>query len=81
MTYIPTTPLVLEALRRHGSATLQELATELELTVTEVAANVGGLHDYGYATKYGNWPTSAAYWVGPDDEYVAQCLERVGVSS
>lgn len=77
--YVPSTPRVLEALRRHGSATMAALAAELNLPVTEVAEDVGGLHDCGLATRYGRNPDSLAVWAGPDNDYVLSCLARVGV--
>ena len=80
MTYIPSTPRVLALLRKRGSSTLRELALELELSVTMVAADLGGLHDRGYVTKYGNEPSSIARWDGPDDDYVLQCVETAGIA-
>jgi hypothetical protein len=41
-----------------GSATLQQVAEACDLTVENVAADFGGLHDYGIVTRYGSKPES-----------------------
>lgn len=80
MTYVPSTPRVLEAIRRHGSATIGELADELGMSVDSVRADLGGLHDHGRVTRYGSRRDSLAYWNGPDDAYVLSCLATVEAS-
>lgn len=79
--YIPTTPLLVEAVRRHGSTTIGELATELDLSREQVSANLGGLHDNGYLTRYRSGLESRVTWIGPDDLYVRTCLEHAGSTS
>lgn len=73
---IPSTPRVLEAIRRHQSSTIGELAAELDLPWSRVCADLGGLHDYGYVTRYGSTEFSRVSWVGPDDLYVRTCVEH-----
>ncbi len=74
---IQATPLLVEALRRRGTATLGDLAAELDMTVESVSANLGGLHDHGYVTRYGSRADSFAGWDGPDDPYVRWCVSEV----
>lgn len=76
----PTTPLVVEAVRRHGTITLEDLAAELDLTHDAACAAAGGLHDHGYVTRYGSTPGSLVAWQQIDDEYVDMCLASVRAS-
>lgn len=78
--YVASTPRVLEAIRRHRSTTIGQLADELGMTVGSVAADLGGLHDHGRVTRYGRQRDSLVRWDGPDDEYVLRCLALVEAS-
>lgn len=72
-----TTARVLEAIRRHGTATIGDLATELGMSVDAVSADLGGLHDHGHLTRYGRQTDSLVRWDGPDDPYVRWCVSEV----
>lgn len=41
-------------LLEHRSATIAELASIGRMSMDRVIADMGGLHDYGIVTKYGN---------------------------
>jgi len=46
----------------HRSATIAELADVAGVSLERIVANMGGLHDYGIVTKYGNEPQSIVRW-------------------
>lgn len=63
MTWDATTPEWVEKhkndpivgyLLEHRSATIAELASIGRMSMDRVIADMGGLHDYGIVTKYGN---------------------------
>lgn len=63
-------------LRKQGVATLGEIAQATGLPGNAIAANLGGLHDYGLVTKLGNFPTSLVRWEGPDTPWVLQQVDK-----
>lgn len=53
---------MLRYLKSRGSATIAELADVGGVSIERIVADMGGLHDYGIVTKYGNEPQSVVRW-------------------
>jgi len=50
----------------HHTATIAELADAAGWSIERTCSIMGGLHDYGIVTKYGNRPESRVRWDWPD---------------
>jgi len=46
----------------HHTATIAELAAHGNTTIDRMLADMGGLHDYGIVTRYGDKPWSRVRW-------------------
>jgi len=46
----------------HRSATIAELADVAGVSLERIVAHMGGLHDYGIVTRYGDKPWSRVRW-------------------